>query len=207
MEAHSYKTISGPAEGIYKEKGSKFLAYAQRVNDENEAKEFFERIRKEHLKCRHHCYAYRIGTDFQPDGTQGQLFRMNDAGEPSGTAGRPILNQIDARGLTNVMVIVVRYFGGTLLGASGLANAYKTAADDALNHAAIIEKKIQQAYLLHYEYEDMGEVMNHLKRLDVDIVEQKFELKCLIKLQVDKVKEKSLLEGLHHIKTVQVERL
>ncbi|HYD92577.1 MAG TPA: YigZ family protein, partial [Flavobacterium sp.] len=116
MEANTYKTITAPCEGSYKEKGSRFLAFSFPVLTEAEAKAKILWVKKEHPKCRHHCYAYRIGTDLQPDGAQGEIYRMNDAGEPSGTAGRPILNQIDSHGLTNIIIIVARYFGGTLLG-------------------------------------------------------------------------------------------
>jgi len=129
----SYKTIENEAEGLFKAKGSKFLAFASVIYDEENAKAFIKKIAAQHHKARHVCFAYRIGLD-------GNLFRANDAGEPSGTAGQPIIGQIDSFGLSNIIVVVVRYFGGTKLGIPGLIQAYREAAKDALHHATIIEK-------------------------------------------------------------------
>jgi uncharacterized YigZ family protein len=164
----SYLTISAPATGEFKDRGSKFIAFAFPIESEEDWPGLLEQVKKEHPKARHHCFAYRLGTD-------GLQFRANDDGEPSGTAGRPILGQIDSFGLTNVFVVVVRYFGGTLLGTSGLINAYKLSAQYALEHAAVIEKILGDRLRLTFDYGIMGELMNSLKKLDIAIVDQHFE--------------------------------
>ncbi len=163
----TYQTISGPNEGEFRDRGSKFFAYAYPVYDENAWQEKLDNLQKTHFKARHHCYAYRLGLD-------GNNFRANDDGEPSGTAGRPILGQIDSFQLTNVIVIVVRYFGGTKLGTSGLITAYKTAACNALENATIIEKTVEDIYHLTFSYARMSQVMNAVKKQQLQIVEQDF---------------------------------
>lgn len=164
----AYMTISAPTVGEFRDRGSKFLAYATPISTEKDCQLAIELAKKEHPKARHHCYAYRLGTD-------KNNFRANDDGEPSGTAGRPILGQIDSLGLTNVIVVVVRYFGGTLLGTSGLINAYKLSAQDALAKANIVEKLIEDQVMIRFDYACMGEVMNAVKKLDLTITEQYFE--------------------------------
>lgn len=163
----TYKTISGESYGEFKDRGSKFQAYAYPVYTEAEWQERLEEVRKLHPKARHYCYAYRLGLD-------GNEFRANDDGEPSGTAGRPILGQIDSFELTNVIVIVVRYFGGTLLGTSGLINAYKLSAAAALEQATTIERTVEDIYRLTFEYAIMSQVMNAVKALDLEMVQQDF---------------------------------
>jgi len=163
----TYKTISGESYGEFKDRGSKFQAYAFPVYTEAEWQERLEEVRKLHPKGRHHCYAYRLGLD-------GNEFRANDDGEPSGTAGRPILGQIDSFELTNVIIIVVRYFGGTLLGTSGLINAYKLSAATALENAEIIERTVEDVYRLTFDYALMSQVMNAVKALDLEMVQQDF---------------------------------
>ena len=158
-----YKTVTKPSIGEYKEKGSKFLAYAFEINDTDEFKSQLEKIKKEHFKARHHCYAYAIGT-------QHEIFRYNDDGEPSGTAGIPIYNQIKSFGLTNVGIIVVRYFGGTKLGVSGLINAYKTAAKQALLNAGTTTKYIEKQLLIKYDFKYTGVVMKAINSLGVTII-------------------------------------
>ena len=162
-----YKTLSGESIGEFKDRGSKFIAYAFPVYNEEEWQEKLTEVKKEHFKARHHCYAYRLGTD-------KNNFRANDDGEPSGTAGRPILGQIDSFGLSNVIIIVVRYFGGTKLGTSGLINAYRASAADALEQADIIEKLVEDIYLVEFDYALMSQVMNAVKELDLEMVEQDF---------------------------------
>ncbi|MCB0529283.1 MAG: YigZ family protein [Saprospiraceae bacterium] len=154
----AFRTIAAPSTGEFKDRGSKFIAYAWPVREEAEALAHLEALRKEHFKARHHCYAWRLG----PDGTR---FRANDDGEPGGTAGRPILGQIDAFGLTDVAIVVVRYFGGTLLGTSGLINAYREAAAEALRHAEVEEKIIQDVFAFDFDYALMPDVMNEVKKL------------------------------------------
>ena len=175
----TYKTIKAPAEGRYKEKGSKFLAYAFPVSNEQQIKEITTRLKKEHHSARHHCYAWRLGTD-------EQLFRVNDDGEPSGTAGRPILGQIRQHELTDIVVIVVRYFGGILLGTSGLTNAYKQAASDVLNDAQTIVKIIETPVEINFDYAAMNDLMLVLKEFELEILESQFDLTCRVKIRIRK---------------------
>ncbi|MFK8009109.1 MAG: YigZ family protein [Saprospiraceae bacterium] len=163
----NYKTISSSSIGEFKDRGSKFFAYAFPVYSEEEWQLHLEEVKKEHFKARHHCYAFRLGLD-------KNNFRANDDGEPSGTAGRPILGQIDSFGLTNVFIVVVRYFGGTKLGTSGLINAYRTSAQVALANADIIEKSLDDIFQITFDYALMSDVMNTLKKLDIEMVSQDF---------------------------------
>lgn len=164
----SFNTIEAPTFGEFKDKGSKFLAYADPLSIEADFPLFLEKIRKEHPKARHYCFAWRLGLD-------QNRYRSNDDGEPSGTAGRPILGQIDSFGLTNVGVVVVRYFGGTLLGTSGLITAYREATKLALNEAVIIEKIVENKYQIDFNYDKMPNVMNAVKRLNINVLKQVFE--------------------------------
>jgi len=163
----AYLTIGGESKGEYREKGSKFLAYAFPVNSPEACRKRLEEVRGLHPKARHHCYAWRLGAD-------GNQFRANDDGEPSSTAGKPILGQIDRWNLTDLIVIVVRYFGGVLLGASGLINAYRSSAADALSHSQIIEKTFRNVYRLRFPYERMGDVMSAVERLKFPLIDQAF---------------------------------
>ncbi len=163
----AFKTITAPSEGEFKDRGSKFLAFAWPVRTEAEIHEKQEALRKAHIKARHHCYAWRLGAD-------GARYRSNDDGEPSGTAGRPILAQIDALDLRDVLVVVVRYFGGTLLGTSGLINAYREAAAEALRHAVVVEKIVQDHLSLDFDYALMPDVMQAVKKLDIEVTGQEF---------------------------------
>ena len=173
----SYHTISAPATGEFKDRGSKFFGYAYPVRSEEEALQWLEMLRKEHFKARHHCFAWRLGVE-------GSRFRANDDGEPGGTAGRPILGQIDAFGLTDVLIVVVRYFGGTLLGTSGLIHAYREAAAAALRNADITEKIIKDHFSLDFDYALMPDVMNGVKKLDLEIVRQTFEERGLLEIAI-----------------------
>ena len=164
----AYRTLRAPSEGLYKEKGSKFHAYAYSVTGEADIEHRLEEVRKLHPKARHHCYAWRLGTD-------GNQHRANDDGEPSGTAGRPIYGQLLSHDLTDVLVVVVRYFGGTKLGASGLIHAYKTAADDALSRGEVRMCHLQQLVRISFDYARMGDIMNALHRFDVQIVSQDYD--------------------------------
>ncbi len=164
-----FLTIASASQGEFKDRGSKFLAYAFPIRSVDEGQARLDEVRKEHPKARHHCYAYRLGTD-------QNIFRANDDGEPSGTAGRPILGQIDSFGLTNVIVVVTRYFGGTLLGTSGLINAYRTSAADALSQAEIVEQVVEDVFLLKFDYALMSDVMNAVKKLELKILQQEFDL-------------------------------
>ncbi len=173
----TYKTIAAPAQGLFKDKGSKFISFAYPVASENEIREIVLNLKKEHYSARHHCYAWRLGHE-------KLLFRTNDDGEPSSTAGKPILGQIQHFDLTNILVVVVRYFGGTLLGVSGLINAYRNAAHDAIMQALIVEKLVERSLLVEFDYHVMNEVMKLFKDEKLPQVEPDFDLKCRIKTQI-----------------------
>lgn len=173
----AYKTIAAPSAGEFRDRGSKFLAYAYPVYEEDTIQEHLAALKKEHLKARHHCYAWRLGTG-------GLQFRANDDGEPSGTAGRPILGQIDSFELTNVFVVVVRYFGGTKLGTSGLINAYKLSTAAALENAEIIERLLEAVYTLEFDYSLMSDVMNAVKQFDVEVIQQEFTDKGYLQIAI-----------------------
>ena len=173
----TYRTLAAPAEGLYKEKGSKFLAFAYPVHTLDEVKARLDTLRKEYFDARHHCYAYILGP-------RKDAWRANDDGEPSGTGGRPIHGQLLSADLTDTLVVVVRYFGGILLGASGLANAYKTAARDAIDHATIVERTIDVCYRLAFAYEAMNDVMRLLKDYDLKPQQQQFDLDCSLEVEV-----------------------
>ncbi|MBO9699204.1 MAG: YigZ family protein [Sporocytophaga sp.] len=195
---HIYYSIKGPSEGLYKEKGSKFISFAFPVSTETEIKDILERFKKEYYDARHICYAYRIGFS-------EQKFRANDAGEPAHTAGDPIFNQIKSLELTNTIVIVVRYFGGTKLGKSGLIQAYKTAAEEALKNAEKIEKTEQVVVTMAFEYEKMNEVMKVLKSFSTDFLSQDFQAICSITVQVAKDDSEILVKQLTpYLKSIEL---
>ena len=173
----TYRTLAAPAEGQYKEKGSKFLAFAYPVRTIDEVKAHLDQLRKDYFDARHHCYAYILGPN-------KEAFRANDDGEPSGTGGRPIHGQLLSADLTDTLIVVVRYFGGILLGASGLANAYKTAARDAIDHATIVEKTIDARYRLAFKYETMNDVMRILKDFDLKPENPCYEMECTLEVSV-----------------------
>lgn len=172
-----YLTIAGEAEGIYKDKGSKFLAFAVPAESIEDVKEQLEQFRQRYHDARHVCYAYMLGAERQD-------YRANDDGEPSGTAGRPILGQINSRQLTNILIVVVRYFGGILLGTGGLITAYKEAASDALSRAEIVEKDVMIHKILRFPYEKMNEVMRLLKDTQAVITRQDFDGECIIECNI-----------------------
>lgn len=172
-----YDSIAAPSTGLYKDNGSKFLAFAFPVETEEQVKEHLAALRKEHFDARHHCYAYRIGH-------QGQLWRANDDGEPSSTAGRPILGQILSAGLSDVLVVVVRYFGGIKLGVPGLIKAYKTATADALSAAATVTKTAAETYEIAFSYEDQGRAMKTVKDMALPVVSQSFDSICRMTVRV-----------------------
>jgi uncharacterized YigZ family protein len=188
----TYKTIGAPSEGLYKEKGSKFIAYAFPVSNEIQIKVITSRLKKEHHSARHHCFAWRLGPDLE-------LFRINDDGEPSGTAGRPIFGQIQQRELTDILVVVVRYFGGILLGTSGLTNAYKQAASDALTNAVTVEKIVETVIEVNFDYMAMNEFMTLLKEFQLEMQENHFDLTCQAKILVRKQLAAIVMEKLGNI--------
>ena len=173
----TYKTIAKPAEGSYSEKRSKFLAYAFPVQNEQEVKQRLAEIQKKHWDARHHCYAYILGPN-------KDAYRLNDNGEPSGTAGRPIYGQLLSKDLTNTLVIVVRYFGGIKLGVSGLQNAYKVAAREALDAAVIEERTVQEQYRVTFEYVKMNDIMQILKDSEVQVLDRQSYMQCIYTISV-----------------------
>lgn len=194
---NKYITIAAFGTGDFRDRGSKFLAYSYPVESVIDVKEKLQALKKEHPKANHHCYAYRIGTD----GTQ---YRTNDDGEPSGSAGKPILGQVDSMGLTNVLVIVVRYFGGSLLGVPGLINAYKTAAAQALENMPKTEKWIENLYDLNFDYPAMGEVLYLLKQAEATIYQQDLQLFCIIKAGIPRHHSDAYVQRLSEIRGVTV---
>lgn len=192
-----FKTIEKPSEGLFKDKGSRFISYAFPVNSEEQIREIVQSIKKEHHSARHHCYAWRLGSD-------KLLFRTNDDGEPSSTAGKPILGQIQSFDLTNILIVVVRYFGGTLLGVSGLINAYRNAALDAVNQAEIVEKLLEKWFLVEFDYGAMNEVMKVFKDEKLPQIDPQFDLKCIIKTFVRLSESNQIEKSLLKIKSVQV---
>ena len=193
----SFQTIAEKAEGIYKAKGSKFISFALPVKTVAEIKDIISGFRKEYHNARHVCYAYVLGADKAE-------FRVNDDGEPSGTAGRPILGQIYSKELTDVLVVVVRYFGGILLGTGGLTTAYKEAASAALNAALIVEKNVEKLFEVYFNYPVMNEVMTLIKASEAVIYHQSFELECVLKCSVPVRNEKQLFDQLEKIQDVRV---
>lgn len=192
-----YKTIKAPSESLYKEKGSKFIGYAFPISSEDEIKERIGELKLIHPQSRHFCYAFML----KPDSSH---YRASDDGEPSGTAGAPILGQIRSNGLTNTLIVVARYFGGTKLGVSGLITAYKTTAAEALQNASIIEKTIDDYFLVRFTYEQTGDVMRILGNEMVNIREQTFEMDCLVEFSIRKTKSKMITAQLNKISTLEV---
>lgn len=188
LEEHEYLTLNDECSGEFKDKGSRFIAYAVGVSTEEEANDFIDRIKKQHHKARHHCYAFRVGHD------SNLTERQNDDGEPSGTAGRPILGQLISFGLQNSIVVVVRYFGGVKLGTSGLIKAYRQAAKEALETGHIIKKEVLDSYLVDTDYTCSHHFMDACKKLDVPIMKQEFtsRAKFMISLPPQTADEKLL---------------
>jgi len=200
MQTDSYKTIQTTSEGIYKEKGSKFIAYAFPVTCEDDIKNEIATLKKEYYDARHHCYAYMLGAD-------KKNFRANDDGEPSSTAGKPILGQILSSELTNILIVIVRYFGGTKLGVSGLIHAYKTAALDAISNADIIEKTVNDIYEIHFDYLVMNDVMRIIKEEEPLQIGQDFNLTCKITLSIRQSEVEKIIERFSKITSVKSEHI
>jgi uncharacterized YigZ family protein len=172
-----YRTIEGPSEGQFRDRGSRFLGFAFPVDHENDIQQRIAELKRHYHDARHHCYAWRLGADMEQ-------YRVGDDGEPSGTAGKPILGQIRSRELTQILVVVVRYFGGTLLGTGGLANAYRSAASDALDRAAIVERKVESRLQLEFNYSSMNKVMKVIRDYQAEIETQQFDTECSIVVHI-----------------------
>ncbi|OFX22290.1 MAG: YigZ family protein [Bacteroidetes bacterium GWA2_31_9] len=185
----TYLTIESQSEGLFKDKGSKFIAFAFPVNNEDEIKQNLENIRKKYYDARHHCYAYRLGLE-------GNIYRTNDDGEPSNTAGKPIYGQILSHNLTNVLIIVIRYFGGILLGTGGLINAYKTAAAEALSNAKIIEKTEDNSIKIIFDYTITNDVMKIISDEKAKQISSAYNEKCELEISVRRNNYDSFIEKL-----------
>jgi len=176
-EILSFQTIASEGNSIFRDRGSKFLGFCFPVNNSEDIKNALKQLKEVHPKANHHCYAWRLGVE-------GMNYRASDNGEPSGSAGKPILGQIDSAGLTNVLVVVIRYFGGTLLGVPGLINAYKTSAAECLAEAEKVEKEIGARFQLSFDYTLLNEVMGHIRRLEAKIIKQDMALFCTYDIEV-----------------------
>lgn len=199
-EQDFYTTIERPSSAEFKDRGSKFIAFAFPVETADDFKKELQGLKKEHPKAVHHCFAYRIGTD-------GNNFRSSDDGEPSGSAGKPILGQIDSKGITNVAIIVVRYWGGTLLGLPGLINAYKTAAALALQVTPAVERQIEVNYAIEFDYTLMNEVMMIMKQFNCKIISNEMQLFCIIKAGIPKNRMSEVLYRLNDLQNVVAKKI
>ncbi len=192
MEPDTYLTVKYNSSGTYKEKGSRFIAQAFHVSDQEEIKSIVERIKKEHHSARHNCYAYMLGAE-------RLNWRINDDGEPSGTAGRPILGQINAFNLTDVLIVVTRYFGGILLGTSGLKNAYKRAAAEAINNNEITEMILKESIKLFFPYQSLNDVMKIIKEENLSSTDQLFEAECSMRVDFRLTEKEKILNRLSRV--------
>ncbi len=193
----TYKTIERSGKGIFRDRASKFIGLALPAGNEAEVKSLLTRLRKEYWDANHHCFAYVLGFD-------KSATRMNDDGEPSGTAGRPIMGQITSRDLTNILIVVIRYFGGTKLGVSGLINAYKQAASLALDDAPLLEKTVNEVYVIHFEYERMNDVMRILKDEKLEQINHQFGLNCSLEFRVRKRDAERITGLFQDLREVQI---
>lgn len=188
MTDDTYYTIGKHSKGIFKDRGSKFIGLTYSVNSIEEIKGILDDVKNEYRDARHHCYAYSLGKEDE------NIWRVNDDGEPSGTAGKPILGQIHSAGITNVLIVVIRYFGGTLLGVGGLINAYRNAAREAITNSGTVKKIIKKSYIIHFPYSAMNEVMTLVKEKGLEQAEQVFELECSMKITF-RLSEEDIVAG------------
>jgi len=196
----TYKTIKEPSEGTYKEKGSKFFAFAYPVSTEEEIKEIQTSLRKEYYDARHHVFAWRLGAD-------KKRYRASDDGEPANSSGPPVLGQIQSYDLTNILIVVIRYFGGTKLGIPGLINAYRTAAKDAIENAEIVTRTVYKVYRLSFDYALMNTVMKFLKDKNIEQFNQNFDLSCTLDIKVNIAEDESIISELSKIRELKTEYL
>lgn len=192
-----YFTVAQTGSAEYKDRGSRFTAFVFPVNDMADIKKYLQEIKKEHPKATHHCFAWRLGLD-------GNQFRVSDDGEPSGSAGRPILQQIDSRGVTNVLVVVVRYFGGTLLGVPGLINAYKSAAALCLQMVPLVQKDRTQQYCIRFDYTQMNEVMRIVKQVRAEVVKNEPSLFSSLYVHVSFAEEERFVQHVKNLRDVEL---
>jgi uncharacterized YigZ family protein len=200
MTDEIYYTVEKTATAEFKDRGSRFIAYVCPIRSAEDFKLRLNEIKKEHHKATHHCFAYRLGLD-------GNSFRVSDDGEPSGSAGRPILGQIDSKGLVNVLVVVVRYFGGTLLGVPGLINAYRSAAALALQTTPLVQKQVEQEYRVHFDYTQMNEVMMMVRQYNCRVVRQDIQLFCDMVLAVPRNRAADFSYKLQEMRGVEISQV
>ena len=198
MKEDSYKTIAKPSKGIFKDRGSKFLAFAYPVISEEEIKKILIKLKKDYYDARHLCFAYRLGVD-------KKIYRTNDDGEPSNSAGQPIFGQIKSKNLTNLLIVVIRYFGSALLGKRGLINAYSSATADALKNAVICFKTVNNVYEISFDHKVMNDVMRVIKEEKLKPVNQQFELNCSITISIRQSLVDRILKRLRKINTVEIQ--
>ncbi len=196
----TYKTIQLPSEGIFRDRGSKFIAYAYPIQSEEEVKSIIQDLKLAHPKARHHCWALRLSPN-------RSFFRINDDGEPSGTAGRPILNTLLSHDLTQILIVVVRYFGGTLLGVPGLINAYKTAAAEAISAAKVIEKTVNDQYQLVFDYLQLNEVMKLIKDKQLKVISQEMNNYCKLLVEIRQSEVNQLIGQFEKIPNLRIQYL
>lgn len=195
MPEYTYQTIQSPATGVYREKGSKFLAFAYPVTSETDIRERIDALKKEYFDARHHCYAWVLGPE-------KDRFRAFDDGEPNHSAGDPILGRIRSKNLTNVLVVVVRYFGGVKLGVGGLINAYQTATEDALNNSVIVTREVREPLQIRYDYASTPSVMQLVKHFDLSFVDQQFGEDCVLMAEVRLKDKEALLEKISQLQAM-----
>lgn len=195
-----YNTIGQPSIAEFKDRGSRFIAYAFPIKDAEDFKTNLQHLKKEHPKAVHHCFAYRLGLD-------GNNFRVSDDGEPSGTAGKPILGQIDSKELTNTLVVVVRYFGGTLLGVPGLINAYKSATSMALQLTPLVAKAVEVNYMLQFDYTQMNDIMILVKKYNCTLQSQESQLFCTVKVGVPLSRLEEFLYKIGDLRNVEIQKI
>jgi uncharacterized YigZ family protein len=200
METDEFLTITKPGTGTYKEKGSKFYGFAEPVSNEEEIKEKLDHYKAVYHDARHHCYAYRTGIS-------GDNFRMNDDGEPSSTAGKPIYGQILSHNLTNILIVVVRYFGGTKLGTSGLIRAYKAAAEEAVSTSKIVKKTVNELYQIDFDYPLMNDIMKVLHDEEIEPLAKNFQASCSFKLGIRKNQEERIVSRFNKINGLIIKKL
>lgn len=200
QDPNYFQTIEQRSSAEFNDRGSKFIGLAAPVDSIEAFKLFLAEVKKEHPKASHHCFAYRIGGD-------GMIFRASDAGEPSGTAGRPILGQIDSKGLTNVVVVVVRYFGGTLLGVPGLINAYKSAAGLALQLTPVVRKQVELKYELQFDYTVTNEVLKAIRKFNCNILEQELQLFSVYKVGIPRIHEQECIRMMEEIRGISLKKI
>ncbi len=197
---YTYKTISNLTEAEFKDRGSRFLGFAYPITSVEDTKKYIKQLKELHPKAVHHCFAWRLGLD-------QTNYRANDDGEPSGSAGKPILGQLDSFDITNTLILVVRYFGGTLLGVPGLINAYKTVAHDCLILNTIVEKNIEHYYMLEFDYTNMNDVMRVIKQYQCSILKNEINLFCQLELGIALIDEEIVLTKLKDLRAVEIKTL